>query len=162
MVGRYSLVAAVMMLLLPFQLHAEYTNVVQILNLDTTPLVLSQIDGSCHLSPDRLFLAYIKHSSNGDLEGFLSLFEDEYAQNEFGMNSLSGLTDSDRADFQSFVLGAGVTNRTVVAYSCSCTNEVAEIYSQTKYVKLGRETLKEESLTAVCTNGVWRFVRWSE
>lgn len=143
------------------RLYAEtFTNVVQVLDLNLTPTIVQQIDGECLSSPDRLFLSYLKYSSTGDLRGFLSLFDDTYAQSEFGMNSKSSLSDSDIADFRDFVLATGVTNRAVVAYNCSFTNGNAYIASQIQHAKFNQPMVKNESLVAVSTNGIWQIVVW--
>lgn len=141
-------------------LGQQYTNVLQVLNTPLTTENMSLIATSDHSTPDRLFLSFLKSSVQGDLPAFLSLFTDAYLASEFGVTDKNAFTNEDTLDFQQFLSGSSVTNRTLVAYSCTISGNVANVTARINLSTANRLLDEDVEMTFIHANGDWKISQW--
>ena len=137
----------------------QYTNVMQVLNTPLSTECMNQITTDFS-TPDRLFLSFLKSSTQGDLPVFLSLFTDACLASEFGVTDKNGFTNEDMADFQRFVSDNSVTNKTLVAYSCAISGDVATVTARIKLCTASRLIDEDIGMSFIQTNEAWRISQW--
>lgn len=138
----------------------QYTNVMQVLNVPLTNDALNLINELDASTPDRLFLAFMKSCAQGCLSGFLSLFTDTYITSELGVADKDAFTDEDSFDFQQFFNDSSVTNKTLVAYSCIVSGNVANVTATIRMFTRTRTINEDFEMGFMQTNGVWKIAQW--
>ena len=149
-------------MLFPCLLSAQYTNVSQVVNRNIDGSLLAQIDSLDRSTPDTVCLAFLKTSVSGDLQGFLRLFDDQYAFGEFGMTGNTVITESMRLSFNGFMGCSSVTNRVLISYSCSFSNSQAVIHSQMRCESPSRVAMESIDLILGLSDGGWRIRKWND